>query len=102
MAVVGLRNLCTPAYVYLIISLIAIIIMALQNFGNSTLYCLGTLSCETSSVIMLFIIKILYILFWTWILNIICKNGSEPIAWFLLFLPFIVAAVLIFYFMVVG
>ncbi len=99
MAIVGLRNLCTPAYIYLVISLISIIIMSIQNFGNTDLYCLGSLTCSVSSVVLIFIIKMIYIFFWTWILNIICKNGSEPIAWFLLLLPFILAILMIFYFM---
>ena len=45
----SLKNLCTPAYLYFVISIIAIIIMAVQNYGNTSTYCLGEYSCEVSS-----------------------------------------------------
>jgi len=66
MAIAGLRDLCNPAYVYLIISLATVMIMYIQNFGSSTIYCLGMYECQVGSVGLIFFIKILYILFWTW------------------------------------
>ena len=92
MKLTGLRNLCTPSYVYLVISLIAVIIMAVQNFGNMNTYCVGSLTCSVGSTALVFAIKILYILFWTWILNLICKAGATHIAWILLLLPFVPAS----------
>jgi hypothetical protein len=89
MAVVGLNNLCTPSYVYLVISSIALFIMIFQNFGNIDKYCVGSYTCDVSSTALIFIIKGIYILFWTWILNLICKSGSPNIAWFLVLMPFI-------------
>lgn len=95
MTIVGIRKLCTPAYVYLVISAIAIIIMFFQNFGNTNTYCLGSYSCEVTNTFVIFAVKIIYVVFWTWILNIICKSGATPIAWFLLLLPFILFFILI-------
>lgn len=89
MAIVGLRNLCTPSYVYLVISSIALLVMIAQNFGNINKYCVGSYTCDVSSTALIFIIKGLYILFWTWILNLICRAGAPNIAWFLVLLPFI-------------
>jgi hypothetical protein len=89
MAIVGLRNLCAPAYLYLIISVIALIIMALQNVGNVNLYCLGSYSCSVTNTMLIFLIKAVYIVFWTWILNLICRAGATNLAWFLVLLPFI-------------
>lgn len=89
MAITGLRNLCTPSYVYLVISMIAFFIMALQNVGNTNVYCLGAYSCDVSSVYIIFIIKFMYILFWTWILNLICRAGAPMFAWFLVLVPLI-------------
>ena len=85
--VVGLNNLCSPAYFYLVISMLAIVIMGFQNMGNESVYCLGSYSCNVSSATLIFIIKIIYVLFWTWLLNIICKSGFTSIAWFLVLLP---------------
>ena len=89
MALTGLKNLCTPAYVYLVISMIALVVMIIQNFGYFNKYCVGTYTCDVSSTFLVFVIKFLYILFWTWILNLICKSGSPEISWFLVLLPFI-------------
>ena len=88
MAVVGLRKLCTPAYVYLVISIIAIIIMAIQNYNNVDVYCLGNYSCNADTG-LIFVIKIIYVIFWTWILNIICSAGAQNVAWFLVLFPYI-------------
>ena len=44
-----LKKLCTPAYVYLVISIIFIIVSSLQNYGNVNTYCLGDYECDVSS-----------------------------------------------------
>jgi hypothetical protein len=95
MKITGLKDLCTPSYVYLVISMIAVIIMAVQNYGNINTYCVGSLTCVVGSTALVFAIKILYILFWTWILNLICKAGVPQLAWFLVLLPFILFFILI-------
>ena len=69
----NIRNWCTPAYFYFIISIIAILIMSIQNYGNTNVYCLGDYSCGVTSTFLIFVIKILYVLFWTWILNLIAR-----------------------------
>ena len=93
----SIRNWCTPAYFYFIISIFAIIIMTIQNFGNTNVYCLGDYSCGVTSTFLIFIIKMLYVLFWTWVLNLLCKNGYESISWFLVLLPYVVMFILIAY-----
>ena len=95
MAITGLRNLCTPSYVYLVISSIALIVMLYQNIGNVNTYCLGSYSCNVSSTALIFIIKAVYILFWTWILNLMCKANATSIAWLVLLLPVIIMFVLL-------
>ena len=95
MAVKGLRNLCTPSYIYLVVSVIALVVMMYQNMGNVDKYCLGSYSCNVSSTAMIFIIKAVYILFWTWVLNLICKAGATGVAWFVLLLPLILLFVLL-------
>jgi len=84
-----LSQLCTPSYIYFIISVLAISISVIQNIGNNKKYTLGMFSCTVPSCIAIFIIKIIYIFFWTWILNLMCKDGHSNIAWFLVLLPFV-------------
>ena len=80
--------LCTPALVYLGISVIFLIIVYIQNVGNNNLYCLGTQKCEVSNINMIFFIKMIYILFWTWLLNLICSI-NKTISWIIVFFPVI-------------
>ena len=91
----GIKKLCTPALVYFIISVISIIVMAFQNYGNTDLYCLGMYSCNVTSVGIIFVLKFIYVLFWTWVLNIICRNGYENVSWFIVLFPYILLFVLL-------
>lgn len=95
MAITGLRNLCTPSYVYLVISSIAMLVMIYQNMGNMNTYCLGSYTCNVTSTTLIFVVKAVYILFWTWVLNLMCKSNATGIAWFVLLLPVIVMFILI-------
>jgi hypothetical protein len=88
-------ELCTPAMVYFVISFLGIAMAVIQNLGNSTKYCLGMFTCNVPSVALIFIMKIVYVLFWTWILNLMCKDGHSNIAWFLVILPFILLFVVL-------
>jgi hypothetical protein len=95
MAIAGLKDLCTPASLYLVLSLIALAVMFFQNIGSENMYCLGNYHCNVSSVSLIFIIKILYVLFWTWVLNLICRAGYTTVSWFLVLFPFILFFILI-------
>ena len=95
MSIAGLRNLCTPAYIYLVISMMLLVVMYIQNRNNVDVYCLGAYECDVTNVTAIFLVKFVYILFWTWILNLICKSGSPSIAWLLLLLPVILFFLLI-------
>jgi hypothetical protein len=89
------KQLCTPALVYFILSMISTILIIIQNLGNSNTFCMGSFSCDVPNTSVIIILKILYILFWTWILNIICKNGYSEISWFIVLFPFIFAFILL-------
>lgn len=93
------KKLCAPSKLYLVISIISLIVMGLQNIGNTDIYCIGNYTCSVYSTILIFIIKIIYILFWTWILNLICDAGVPYISWFLVLFPFILFFFLILLFM---
>ena len=89
-------NLCTPATIYLVLSAIGIILIAFQNYGMSpNMYCVGNVRCPVQTTTPIFIMKILYVAFWTFILNTLCSYGYNQLAWFLLLLPFILFFVMI-------
>jgi len=90
MKIVGLKNLCLPSKIYLVVSLIALVVMAIQNTGNTHMYCVGAYKCDVSlSVYIIFLLKLFYVIFWTWVLNIICRAGQPMVSWILLFMPII-------------
>ena len=84
-----IKKLCTPAYLYLVLSVVAMIILMIQNGGNTTNYSFGSFQCNVPSTTMVFVAKILYIAFWTFVLNSICKAGYKNVSWFLVLLPFL-------------
>jgi len=94
-----LKELCTPAFIYFVLSMIGLILMLVQNLGNNNVYSLGSFSSRVPNTTMIFIFKIIYILFWTWILNLICRDGHAEIAWFLVLVPFILVFVMMLLFM---
>jgi hypothetical protein len=89
-------NLCGPASFYLTISLVTLVIMSIQNSGylqivgtgEKNVYCAGTYSCEVTNSGVVFIIKALYIIFWTLVLDSLCTKGLGIISWILALLPF--------------
>ena len=99
---IGLRNLCTPAYVYFVVSIIGILVVFMQNYmySSENVYCLGHYSCELSktTTALIFVFKFLYVLFWTWILNLICGAGYKYVAWVLVLFPFILLFILLLLF----
>ena len=89
-------NLCTPATIYLVLSAIGIILIAFQNYGMSpNMYCVGNVRCPVQTTAPIFIMKILYIAFWTFVLNALCSYGYNQLAWFLLLLPFILFFIMV-------
>ena len=88
-------KLCAPARFYLILSVFTYIIMIIQNLGKDKIYCLGALGCTTENSIYIFMFKAVYIAFWTWLLNIICKGGGTLFSWLLVLMPFILMFILL-------
>ena len=91
----GLYELCAPAFYYVLISFTIIIVIATQNYGQGFNYCVGTQICPSSNVTGLFVVKVLYVLVWTWILNILCKNGYETLSWVLVLIPIVLMFIFI-------
>jgi hypothetical protein len=91
-----IKKLCSPAYVYLVISVISMVMLIFQNAGNHNKYCAGEFECQVPSTVGILIGQGLYVALWTLILNSLCNSGYKNISWFLLFIPFI------FFFILIG
>lgn len=92
-----LRNLCTPAGVYFLISVVSLVLVVIQNMTNGSddnTLCVGTKVCSVGSKAVVFTLNAVYILFWTFILDMMCKSGYRKLSWFILLLPFILVLTL--------
>ena len=96
------KELCSPAMFYFVISIIAMVIVLLQNLNSNNIYRIGSFSTQVPNTALIFVIKLMYIIFWTWILNLICKDGYTGISWLLVLLPWILLFVLLGLVMVTG
>jgi len=85
-----LRNMCTPATIYFVISLIGLILVGVNNLDNNDRVCVGDYNCYVGNNTTIFIINAIYILFWTFVLDLMCKAGYASLSWFILLLPFII------------
>jgi hypothetical protein len=76
----GLLNICLPSLIYLILGLITVIMMVFQKIRA-----------------FITLIQLIVIIFWTWILNLICSAGYKWVSWVLLLLPFILVLLFFLY-----
>lgn len=90
-----IRKLCTPAYVYLVISVVAMVAMIIQNGGKTNEFCVGVHSCEIENKGAIFIAQGLYTAFWVFVLDSICKAGHKQVSWFLVLLPYILLFIIL-------
>ena len=67
------QSLCTPAKIYLVISIIAVV-FALFNNAN-----FGAIA-----------MKLVFALLWTYILSWLCKKGYKNLSWFLVLFPYVI------------
>ena len=95
-------KLCTPAYLYFLISAIMYVFLLVQNLlsKDKLNYCAGSFTCQVSSVSVIFLLKALYIVFWTFVLNALCDYGFKKLSWFIFLLPYLLLAVLVGFLMV--
>jgi hypothetical protein len=69
--------------------------MMFQNSGNVDTYCLGSYNCPVPNTALVFFVQFIYVAFWTFILDSICKAGHKQFSWFLVLFPFILLFVLL-------
>lgn len=88
-------KLCSPAHLYLVVSVFFLLVAMVQNYGLDKELCLGSYSCAVSNTGGIFVGQLLYVIFWTFILNTLCKAGYKKIAWLIILLPFLISLALL-------
>ena len=86
----NLKKLCTPAMIYFVLSAIGMFLLGLQNLnGENNILCVGTYKCGIANKLIVFLLNAIYILFWTFVLDLFCKAGYKELSWFIVLIPFI-------------
>lgn len=90
-AFASIKKLCMPAYVYLVISMIFFVYALIINISETHQYKVGTMVISGVNTALVFLLKLVFILIITWILNFVCCAGYPGVAWLLFLLPYIIA-----------
>ena len=85
------RTICNPAVFYFTIAILGTIVMLIQNRGKPT-HCVGNVNCKVPNTYLTTTVNLLMIIFWTFVVNVICSYGFVKTAWVLVLLPFIFLA----------
>ena len=82
--------LCMPSYVYFMLSAVLLVIAVGQSLvnGNMQELCVGNYTCNVSNVVVVLAMHMLYVVFWTVVLDALCKYGLKNLSWLVLLLPF--------------
>ena len=89
----NLQNMCTPATIYFVISVVALVILGLYNLNTPDQLCIGEYNCYVGNNTVVFILNAVYIIFWKFILDLMCKNGYSDLSWLIILLPIILTFV---------
>tara|TARA_Y100000780_G_C13691999_1_gene419940 strand:- start:5076 stop:5408 length:333 start_codon:yes stop_codon:yes gene_type:complete len=96
------NTLCGPAQLYAFISLLSILALAVQNGKNKkhNRYCAGNFECNLNfSKWGMVILQVLYVVFWTIVLDSLCKNGYKNVSWVLVLIPYVLFFIILALFM---
>jgi energy-coupling factor transporter transmembrane protein EcfT len=77
----SISSFCLPAKIYLALAILSIVISLI-------------ISVET---IYASIIHFIFAIFWTWVLNLICKSGFSVVSWILVLIPIFIYIIVIIY-----
>lgn len=90
------KSLCTPAQLYLGLSVISAVGLIIQNCTDPYTLCVGSFSTPSPiHNLTYFIVQSLYVLFWTWIINKMCKKGWNKLAWLIVLFPIVAMFVIV-------
>ena len=85
------KSMCEPAMLYLLVGVIGIVGILVQNLvnGDDGTFCVGNYECDMIHKTTGLILQLIYVLFWTWLLNTLCKRGYVNVSWVIVLFPFL-------------
>lgn len=82
-------GLCQPAQVYLGLSLVGMILFFFTAYDASQQFCNNSMQCQVVNTSFMMGVKLLFVLLYTWVLNVLCDRVSPWVSWVLVALPFL-------------
>lgn len=83
-----LKKLCTPALVYFMLSITSMLLLVIFTLTNKKL------RSKRLMIMNVLLIHFVTVLFWSFILNLICKYVDIRVSWFLVLFPYVMSALL--------
>jgi hypothetical protein len=85
-------NLCLPSKLYMILGIILLIVSYYHDLktNDEEKICLGNLKCAIKNKPAYYAFNLTFILFWAWLLNLLCRYGWVKTAWFIFIFPYII------------
>jgi len=84
-------ELCNPAKIFAVLSILFLILDVVYMLDNKLFTFTKTFGL---------ILQLIYIYFWSFLLNYLCLNGYGVLSWILVFFPFVVLGIFMIFFMV--
>ena len=99
----SLKGLCTPLQVFIVLAVISTIIYLINMFTN--VHVKGRVdpgsylfhSDAKQYGYMALVLKVIFYLFFGYLLQVLCENKLDKVAWVVLFLPYVLIAFIVFY-----
>ena len=86
-------SLCLPSGIYLVISLLSLVYYITISFTGKE----PNKKNNTLQTVLIMLFKLIVMILWTLLLNLLCRNKHNGWAWFILLFP-----IIIFYFIIFG
>ena len=83
-----IKKLCTPAYVYLLLSVIANVAFIVKFNTDYTDFCRGKKACIMESVVAILFVEFFLSFIWMMLLQWVCNKGFSSVSWVLVLLPY--------------
>ena len=85
-------NLCLPSKLYMIIGIILLAISYYYDMktNDEEKICLGNVKCAIKNKPAYYALNVFFILFWAWLLNMLCRYGWNKSAWFIFLFPYVI------------
>lgn len=83
---IQLKKFCTPALVYFMISVTSMLLLLILTLTNKKL------KSKRMMILNILLFHFISVLFWSFVLNLICKYVDIRVSWFLVIFPYVMSA----------